>query len=87
MNRSNSIEEDDEDAKSLQKIAIVASDKAIRIAKAIIIIRKRELIEIYPNGEEKFFRKIEPFPFNSKELKKGSVICKKLKQKYQILCG
>ena len=73
--------DDSEDIKGLIKVAKAASDKALCIARAmghtITIIRNHEVIEIYPNGEEKVVKKLEFTPLKIKGLKKGSVLCKK----------
>ena len=70
--------DDLEDVKNLQKIAKAASDKALRISSvmgySVTIIRNNEIIEILPNGEERFIKKHEVMPLKLKELKKGSVL-------------
>ena len=73
--------DDLEDVKVLKKIAKAGSDKALRISRAmgltVTIIRNNEIIELSPNGEEKFIRKHEVLPLKVKGLKKGTVLCKK----------
>lgn len=81
MKKNNKFDSDAEERKILLEAAKEASQKAIREAKAlgltITIMRNNELIEKYPNGEEKVIEKITPVKINIKGLKKGVVLCKK----------
>ena len=71
----------DEELKILKKSAKNASDKAIRASKAmgltIKIISNNEIIEKFPNGEQRVIRKLDVIPVNGKGLKKGTILYKK----------
>jgi len=83
MKRNNTSKksEEPEDIKELRKLAKAGSDKALRESRAlgltVKIIRNNEIIEILPDGEEKFIRKLETEPLKVKGIKKGTVLCKK----------
>lgn len=70
-----------EELKILQKSAKIGSKKALRASRAmglsVKVISNNEIIEKFPNGEEKVIRKLNVVPIDGKGLKKGTVLCKK----------